>query len=469
MKKILSLLLMIAMCLAFVACNPENNGEAQPDITLRVTGNYTDCPALEWAAEEFKKQYPNCTVVYEYLQGDYAEILGKRLTSEGDDRVDLFISPVNIQAGSAYDGYAMELMGIEELNLNDTFKSLIDNYMYLESDGSPATKLYSIPLGAQMRGLFVNVSLLKQVGIQKVPANQQELLDACEVLKQAGYVPFQGDPSVFTQHLLYPWICNIIANAEDYESAYKMVNERDPKATELFREVFEFMYTLIENDYYNYNYSQKTDKLCTDGSVAIYARSLLNITEVKDASGEPTGTFEKQEGNGKVAFLPYAISMKPTVDKMKADYHSEIEYVFVPAPVGKDGGFVYISPADSIAINSNTEKGEWAVKFLNFLFTPENNEKFAEIFAIVPNTKDAVSYLTKIYNVPANHVSELGQATFKWSFYRTLTRSSSKIDETRALPAISRGNHPDWVNPATGKLYPFEHYWEQFQKEFVEQ
>ena len=166
-----------------------------------------------------------------------------------------------------------------------------------------------------------------------------------------------------------------------------------------------------------------------------------------------------------MAFLPSAISSKPIIDKMKEDYHSDTAYVFVPAPVGKDGGFVYLSPADAIGVNKQTEKAEWAIKFLNFLFAQENNEKFAEIFSVMPNTKDAFSYISSLYDVPADHISELGQATFDWSFYRTLTRSVT--DDVRALPAISRANAPDNLDPATNKIYPFEHFWAQFQKEFT--
>ena len=314
-------------------------------------------------------------------------------------------------------------------------------------------------MGAQMRGLFVNGSLLKKVGIDRVPSNQAELLSDCVVLKAAGYIPFHGDPGPFAQHLLYPWICNNIANADNYEEAYRLVNTRDTAATGLFREIFEFLYSLVENDYYNYYYSQKTLELCTDTSSEGLSRSFLNIAEAEN------GEFIKEEGVGKIAFLPNAISMVPTMDKTKADYHSDIEYVFIPAPVGPDGGYVYLSPADMIGISKETEKAEWAVKFLNFLFTPENNEVFAQKYSVIPNTADAFHYISGLYKVPTNQISELGQATFDWSFYRTLTRSVK--DEIMALPAISKANAPDNLNPETNKIYPFEHFWTQFEKEFT--
>lgn len=482
---VIAALLLVSLLLCLFACAPASQPAVQtapqpvapapadpkaventePPVTLRIGSCWSDCRALEWAAAAFKEAYPNCTVVYEYLQGDYNETLLERMQSEGDDRIDLFVTTTNIQEGHALVDSALDLMSREDLDLSEAFPSLIENYKYIEPDGSPATKLYAIPLGAQMRGLFINVSLLKQVGIEKTPANQAELLSACAKLKEAGYIPFHGDPGVFAQQLLYPWICNQVANAPDYQKAYTLVNTRDIAGTELFRDIYDFMYTLVENEYYDYYYAANTLDLCKNSATETYARSLLNIVEIKDAEGEGTGEYAMAEGVGQVAFMPSAISSKPIIDQMKEDYHSDTEYVFVPAPVGKDGGYVYLSPADAIGVNKYTEKAVWAVRFLDFLFKQENNEHFAELFSVMPNTKDAFSYISSLYDVPADHISELGQATFDWSFYRTLTRSAK--DDVRALPAISRANAPDNLDPATKKIYPFEHFWAQFQAEFT--
>ena len=145
---------------------------------------------------------------------------------------------------------------------------------------------------------MVNVSLLKQVGIEKTPANQAELLSACAKLKEAGYIPFHGDPGVFAQQLLYPWICNQVANAEDYQKAYTLVNTRDPAGTELFRDIYDFMYTLVERGYYDYHYSANTLGLCKNSATETYARSFLNIKEIEDGEGQETGEYVIAEGAG---------------------------------------------------------------------------------------------------------------------------------------------------------------------------
>lgn len=464
MKKIITMLLTAAMILClFAACGSEKTGpEANlPEVTLRIAGSATDCSAMEWAAAAFKEQYPNCTVIYEYLQGEYADVISERALSAGDDRIDLFITTTGIQGDHDLLQSCGDLMSLEGLDLSHTFPSLLENAMYIESDGSEATKCYCLPMGAQMRGMYINMTLLKANGIETAPKNQAELLADCEILKKAGYVPLQGESSVFPQQLLYPWICNTVANADNYDETYNLVNTRDPAACELFRPIYEFMYSLVENGYYDYIRSREEFGLLKDSATETYARGLLNIVE----TGEGSGEYVAGEDAGEAAFVVQALSLTPSVEQMKEDYHSEIEYIFVPAPVGVDGGYVYLSPADMIGFNKNSEKLEWVVKFLNFLFTPENNEQFAEKYYVIPNTEGAFDYVSNLFDVPTNHISEVGQATFDWGFYRTLTRASS--EELRALPAIAKANNPKYFDPATGAMYPFDHFWQQFEAEFT--
>jgi ABC-type glycerol-3-phosphate transport system substrate-binding protein len=468
MKKtrMLCAMLIFSMLLALTACGetpsepPAVSSADEPEVALRISGGETDCSAMEWAAVAFNQQYPNCTVIYENLQGDYNAVLNERAHSEGDDRVDLFITTTGIQADHALLDCACDLMSLEGLDLSHTFPSLLENAMLIEPDGSAASKIYCIPMGAQMRGMYANLSLLQSVGIQTEPTNQAELLKDCEILKQAGYIPMQGEPGTFPQQLLYPWICNNVANADDYEEAYRLVNTRDAAACDLFRDVYAFLYTLVKNDYYDYRTSKEKFGFLVDSANEDYARILLNIVETEEGSGE----YQAGEGVGQAAFVVQALSLKPVVEQMKEDYHSNIEYTFIPAPVGVDGGYVYLSPANMIGVNRYSEKLDWAVKFLNFLFTPEYNAQFAEKYCVIPNTTDAFDYVSNLFDVPADHISELGQATFDWGFYRTMTRGT---DELSALPAIAKANNPKYFDPETGAMYPFAHYWKQFQAEFT--
>ncbi len=421
------------------AAAPLEADTQEEDVVLTIAGSWPDCRALDVAASAFNSEYPNCTIVYEYLQ-DYYPSLEKRMN--GDSPVDLFFS-TNIQADSEMLPYALDLKSCDSLDLSNTFDGLIENFSFRE-DNAEQKKLYSIRLGAEMRGLYVNTTLLSSLSLS-VPTDQASLLSACQTLKDNGYIPFHGNPGSFAQLLIYPWICNTIVNADDPKAAYETVNSRDVAMSGIFREPLEFLYTLVENDYYDYKRAQTELNLFNDTADEDYARYFLNINKNDDE-------WEKTDDLGQIAFMPSTMSRQGVMDKTKDDYHSAIEYVFIMAPVSEDGGYAYMSPAHGIAVSKDSPNVEWSIKFLDFLFEPENNKAFAEAFNIIPNTKEALSYITERFDVPDDHISQLGQVTFDYGFYEML--QSSMTD-------ISKANNPKYMKDngdGTWSLYPFEHY-----------
>lgn len=442
-KKCLCLALAVILLAGLLAgCAREKKAEApsaQEKVTLLIAGGWEDCKEIEAVGHAFTAKYPACEVEYEYLQ-DYYVSLEKRMA--GENAVDIFFT-TNLQADSAMTPYALEVNGAGGIDLANTFAGLIENFALLEN-GVRTDKLYAIPLGAEMRGLYVNTTLLKSLGIA-VPTNQAEFLSACETLKQNGYIPCHGNPADFGHKLLYPWVCNLIANASDPAAAYAAVNARGEGVSAMFAEPMTLLYTLIENGYYDYKRAQSELNLFTDTREIAYARDFLDIVQQGD-------TWAKASDIGRVAFLPSAMSMRRVMETVKADYHSQIEFVFIPAPVGKEGGFVYLSPAHGIAANKNSAKLEWSKRFLDFLFQPENNKLYAQESNIIPNTKEAFAYIRTLYDVPDSRISHLGQVTFGFDFYGAITDG---------LLTVSKGNNPKYMQQnadGTTSLYPLEYY-----------
>lgn len=425
----------------FTGCGGKStavSAEADP-IVITIAGSWEDCRAIEAVGRKFTEIYPECSIVYENLQ-DYYNSLEKRMT--GENMIDIFFT-VNIQQDSQMLPYAFDLNSSKIIDLSKTFDGLKDNFVFRE-DGAVSKKLYAIPLGAEMRGLYVNKTLLGSLGLT-VPTDQASLLSACEVLKQNGYIPLQSNPGDFSQTLMYPWICNIIANADNPQEVYDKVNSRDFKAGELFAEPIEFLYSVVENGYYDYKRAQTELNLFNDTTDVAYARDFLNIVQNGDS-------FEKADDVGRVAFMPSPMSAAGVIEKTKEDYHSKIEYEFIPAPIGKDGGFAYMSPAHGIAINKNSQNLEWSEKFIDFLFTPEYNELFAKEFNIIPNTEKSFEYVSTLYDIPADRISQLGQVTFDYDFYNIFIN---------ALRDISKANNPKYMQTeADGsvKMYPLDYY-----------
>lgn len=448
--------IMAITLLLLAGCTSKNvkntNLDTTQNVSLVIAGSREDYKALETVINAFTKQYPNCSISYEYLQ-NYKETLPKRL-EQNTDRIDMFIAG-NVQADSTVLPYAIDLYAHNEvLDLSGTFDGLLENFEFMNEDPEAPKQIYSIPFGGELRGTYVNLTLLKSLDI-KVPENREEFLEACKILSEAGYVPIQGNPGNAPQQLMYPYVCNLVANNPEYESVYTKINQCDEGISEMFRDPMEFAYTLMNERYYNYKYVESEYATFIDTSDSDYARYFLNI--IDQGSG-----YEKKDDVGNVAFMPSALSLSTTLDKTRDDYHSQIEYEFILSPVSDEGGYAYLSPTNGLAINKNSEHTDWSLEFMNFLFESSQNIRFAEEDNIIPNTKDAYNFIKNHFDIPQERISHLGQVTFDYSFYNVINDS---------LVQIMKGNAPKYMNADEDgnlSIYPFDFYMQEFSKRFDE-
>lgn len=411
---ILSLVLCMSLLLSMTGCgdgekqggyqkNPEL--DTKTEVTLRMVSSENTWPELDSVIAKFEEVYPNCTIVYEPIE-EYSNNLDLRL-SQDERKIDIFRTS-NILKDTKYRDKALNLISEESakiLDLSGTNPGLVSNFR----DTVEENTQYAIPFGGEMRGMYVNTTLLSKYDLE-VPTNREELLHCCEVLYAAGLVPFQCDAGSFAQQLLYPYICNSVVNGGNYEQTYRALENLEPGISEYFRDAYTFLYDIVEKGYYDYKRVQDETPFTFNGNEG-KAKDFLNVVEVSE------GVYEKRDDVGSIAFMTSTQAFGLELAKTKSDYHSEIEYEFILSPVGADGGYAYLSPADGLAINNNSEHIDWALEFLNFFFTPEINKQFALEAGKKPNTTDALLQ----YNVPAERISDVGQMTFSYPFYKTVT------------------------------------------------
>ncbi len=382
---------------------------------------------------------------------DYSESLIKRLDS-GTDKIDLFVTG-NIVADSDRREYAVDYIEQKDkVDLSGTYEGLIQNFTVNEDNSS---HLYAVPFGAEVRGMYVNTTLLDSLNIQ-VPTNREEFLKACKEIKDAGYVPIQGNPGAAPQQLLYPYICNGIANADNYKELYNKINNKEEDVSELFEDEMTLAYTLMENDYYKYKYIENEYNMYTSITNEEYARSFLNLAVDED------GNYTKIDDIGIAAFLPATISLETAIEDVKEAYHSNIEYKFILAPVGEDGGYAYMSPSDGIAVNNNSDNTDWALSFVDFLFEKKNIEKYAKEDNIIANTTKSYDVVKKQLDVPENHICQLGEVTFDYSFYGIINDS---------LTEVMKGNNPKYMetdSEGNTALYSLDYYMKNMSDRFKE-
>lgn len=385
--------------------------DTSQDVLLRIVSGNVTWEEMDSVITKFSKIYPNCTVVYEYME-DYTDNLLLRL-QQTEQKIDIFITP-NILESTPYKEYALNLISEdaqEILDLSGANDGLVKNFRYVGAENTQ----YAIPFGGEMRGMYVNKTLLSQYDLE-VPKNRAELLHCCEVLYAAGYIPFQSSTGTFAQQLLYPYICNLVVNGGKYEEMYAAIDNLDAGISEYFRDAYAFLYDIVEKGYYDYKRVEEELGYTFSGGTA-KAMDFLNLAKVSE------DVYEKQDDIGKIAFMPDTQSFDLYLSQMKSDYHSEIEYEFILSPVCVDGGVAYLSPTEGLAINNQSDKKDWALEFLNFFFSPEINTEFCTESGKVPNTADALLQ----YDADAAHTCNVGQMTFSnYNFYQIVTPLMTK-------------------------------------------
>lgn len=452
--------LSLGLAALLFACTPSTASDslAQTKGQINIVGPWEESTAFEAVSAAFTKAYPNCQVHYEYLQNYYTSL--KTRLNQSDAKVDLFVTQ-NIQSTSAQLPYAYDLLAEpSKLDLSNTFPGLLDNFRYIPtaSDTDTSKRLYAIPLGSDLRGLYVNKTLLASLGINSVPTKRSSFLESCATISKAGkdLIPLQGNPGSFGHWLFYPYICNLIANATDYEKKYTAINTHQAGCSEYFREPLQLFYDLVSSNYYNYKYMEKTYGLFTDGETSSAARNFFNVVTT-------AGNYSLGEGPGRVAMMPGPMSIGNTMAKTKETYHSQTDYEFILSPLGENGGFAYVSPSIGIAINKNSNYRDWSLRYLNFLFTPVNNILYATKDHIAPNVSTVYAELQKQFQVPNERITELGKMTFDFDFY-------SRIVAT--LTEISKANNPDSRymidnGDGTWSMHPFSYFMDNLEKRLV--
>ena len=192
MKKLLGLLLAVAMVLSLMACTATEGGEGTEvttdDITINLWHSFVD-PNDENAimTNEFiatyEDEHPNVKIVQHILQdADYKDKLLTEFSGNAQN-VDVFTYWGAGRAGDLVD--AGKLLCVEDYlsaNQVSAIKPGADfNFRYDD-------KLYGIPLSSWMMVLYCNTELFEENGIA-LPETYDQWLDACAKLAKAGIIP----------------------------------------------------------------------------------------------------------------------------------------------------------------------------------------------------------------------------------------------------------------------------------------
>lgn len=190
MKKITSLLLILAAVLCLTACRSSSSG-GKTSISV-IAAQYGPNTAYWWLCfeQDFEAAHPDVDMVVDVVSwNDIRTVVDSRIA--GGDSPDI----VNIDVFADYQAQGL-LLPIGEFASQEVREKMVPTFLnQSEIDG----EIWALPAAASARALYYNVELLKEAGTQ-VPRNWEELRQTAQALKDH----FGGD--------ILPWGVDMTAN-----------------------------------------------------------------------------------------------------------------------------------------------------------------------------------------------------------------------------------------------------------------
>ena len=257
MKKLISLLLAVIMVVSLAACQKK---EETKEVTLNIWLNSLMPASDELLAEEdwyinqaikrYQETHPN--VKFE-------------ITKLGDGNETATLFKAAAAAGSAPDiceFWTGEWMfDVEDYTLDfydklsDKTKNDVLGWDTVCRDYNTSNKKIGIPIAVQtIAGIYYNRDIIKAAGLDfdaNPPKTTDELLDACEKIKAAGYTPFLADEG--ERHEMFYYIGNYWWKQQSGAQTIVAENKGEAKYVDDqgLRNVLDFYQVLIDNEYIN--------------------------------------------------------------------------------------------------------------------------------------------------------------------------------------------------------------------------
>lgn len=349
MKKVLSVALTGAMAFSLAACGSkekaeDSKGGDEKGVTLEFQ-QWWGVELPEGALDEICQKFTDDTgIKIELLSNPYAD------------------TKTQIAAGAAA-GTMADVVGLDGSWVYDFAKqgSISNLTKLMEKDGYDVSQLsdqikyegntYMIPVVNFAYPLYVNMDILKKAGVEKVPTTWTEFMDACEKITSktdaAAYaIPLSSEAPNGIQNQFMSWV---------WASGGSMLNEGKPglKGNETVKAVTDLFKEMSEKGY------------LAKGVNAMKEQDMVNEFQ-----------------NGRLAFMVDGISHLTLIKEEAPD----LNFDYAPMPV-KDG-YAEKSGLDvanwGIGIASNCEHQEEAMKFVEYLMSPEVNAELAQLANAFP-------------------------------------------------------------------------------------
>ena len=351
-KRILAAGVSAAAVLGMAACG--GGGSSADDNTIVFWTNATAGDGRQYwedFAAAFESEHEGVTVQIEAIQNEDYE--GKLTTAMQDlgSGPDVFMT-----LGGQKDRdmiAAGQLMDLTD-KISDTVKTQmaasLDSATY---DG----KIYGVPTTVQPGGIWYSKDLFAQAGITEAPTTWEELMDACQKLKDAGIDPIAvGAKDAWPAAHWYYWLSLRICSPDVYDES--MANK--DFSAECWTAAGEKLQELNDAGYFNEGYLTTTAQQGASSSAGLLANH--------KAAMELMGTWEP----GVVRDL--------TPDQQPMADLGFFAFPSIEDGEGEEGALMGSATSNGV----NPEAPEIAIDFVNKMAEKEWQDKFATAFSTIP-------------------------------------------------------------------------------------
>lgn len=349
--------------------------DTEEKVVLNTTGFFGNFEALDQVTNDFNAYYPNVEFTYEQVGG---ETFDQYL--EANPNVDIMMTSQELLEKE--NSPVKELCA--DLSKEDIDFSAIEESMLSMNrrDG----KLAAIPMGQNIYGVIVNVSLLEKEGFA-VPTNYKEFIETAAALKEKGYTPIQGPESKMYAELTSSMLFDTILSDD---ALYQELQAGDKKAVEKLQPVMDKLAEIKE-------------KGLVDAAV--------NETYPEDNYDQAILHFFEGDVPFWVCNTEKVSGMKKRETKSEAFQENPFEYTYIYAPMGEKGGYAFREPWFGFSVNKNSENYEYAVEFIRFLAQKDEINKMADVkgipsVAVEKNVADIYQNILEAKDVQAECVNE---------------------------------------------------------------
>ena len=347
------------------------------EVSLTVSGSYSNFESLEAEFERFYEYYPNVSLEYVSMD-DYNNVISSALVSS--EPPDIFTTSSSMIGNEKYNDMfaACEVLSDPSLDIN---YSCIRESLIRTTDSGDVLML---PIFTTSYGMLVNMDIFEKEGL-KVPTNFDELMTVCEKLKSAGYEsPVMGTDRFSGSGLfncfVYPmYAYNVIKNSDKVDS----LNNFEPSSGELMRPALERLDEFVNSDCIDV---AKCREEITDEYDSVIMRFFEGDVPMMLAAGDVVSGTAKRESKSD------AFSAHP------------FKYRFFTAPAGDDGGYFINSISICFSVNKNSSNIDMANEFMRFLISKKELSNMAGLKRLITPVDDFSSdeLYSSLAEIPAD-------------------------------------------------------------------